>query len=160
MLQVQKTLDLPVHELAEILAESKMAGFRMIDRLINDWMTGVNRFDYPGEALFTAWQNDRIVGICGLNCDPYSDLSKTARVRHLYVMQDNRRQGVGRRLVHQVIQTAVLNFERLHVRTTDVIAAQFYQSLGFAPCNNEFVTHVLHLSSTHLSPADQDREQQ
>jgi GNAT superfamily N-acetyltransferase len=149
-LEIQRIRYLPTQEFTEILAESKMAGFRAIERLVTDWETGINRFDRPGEALFIARQGDRILGVCGLNRDPYINSSQIGRVRRLYVMQDNRRQGIGRTLVHQVIEVAKLSFDWLHVRTANSIAAQFYQSLGFMPCHSESATHTLNLITTRL----------
>jgi ribosomal protein S18 acetylase RimI-like enzyme len=64
-------------------------------------------------------------------------------------MQDNRRQGIGQILVNRVIEVAKLSFDRLHVRITNPIAAQFYQSLGFMPCHDESATHTLNLTTTH-----------
>lgn len=148
--EVQRIRHLPIQEFTEMLAESKTTGFRAIERLVTDWETDVNRFNRPGEALFIARQDDRIFGVCGLNCDPYIDSSRTGRVRRLYVMQNNRRQGIGRTLVHQIIEVAKLSFDRLHVRTTNPIAAQFYQSLGFMPCHDESATHTLNLITTRL----------
>lgn len=156
MAEVQRIRHLPIQEFTEMLAESKMAGFRAIERLITDWETGINRFDRPGEALFIARQcapqsgsgSDRILGVCGLNRDPYTDSNQIGRVRRLYVMQDSRCQGTGRTLVHQIIEVAKLSFDRLHVRTTNPIAAQFYQSLGFMLCHDESATHTLNLITT------------
>jgi ribosomal protein S18 acetylase RimI-like enzyme len=148
VLEIQRIRSLPTQEFTEMLAESKIAGFRAIERLVTDWKTGVNRFDRPGEALFIARQGDRILGVCGLNRDPYINSSQIGRVRRLYVMQDSRRQGIGRTLVHQVIEVAKLSFDWLHVRTTNPIAAQFYQSLGFMPCHDESATHSLNLTTT------------
>lgn len=155
-LEIQRIRYFPTQEFTEILAESRMAGCRAIDRLITDWETGANRFDRPGEALFITRQgapqsgsgSDRILGVCGLNRDPYINSSQIGRVRRLYVMQDSRRQGIGRTLVHQVIEVAKLSFNWLHVRTTNPIAAQFYQSLGFMPCHSESATHTLDLITT------------
>jgi GNAT superfamily N-acetyltransferase len=147
-LEIQRIRYLPTQEFTEMLAESKMVGFRAIDRLITDWETGANRFDRRGEALFIVRQGDRILGVCGLNYDPYIDSSQIGRVRRLYVMQDSRRQGIGRTLVHQIIEVAKLSFNRLHVRTTNPIAAQFYQSLGFMACHCESATHTLNLITT------------
>lgn len=150
MAEVQRIRHLPIQEFTEMLAESKMAGFRAIERLVTDWETSINRFNRPGEALFIARQGDRILGVCGLNCDPYIDSSQIGRVRRLYVMQNSRRQGIGRALVHQVIEVAKLSFDRLDVRTTNPVAAQFYQSLGFMPCHCESATHTLNLITTRL----------
>lgn len=149
MAEVQRIRHLPIQEFTEMLAESKMAGFRAIERLVTDWETGINRFDRPGEALFIARKGDLILGVCGLNRDPYIDSNQIGRVRRLYVMQDNRRQGIGQTLVHQIIEVAKLSFDRLHVRTTNPIAVQFYQSLGFMLCHDESATHTLNLTTTH-----------
>jgi ribosomal protein S18 acetylase RimI-like enzyme len=149
-LEVQRIRDLPRQEFAEMLTESKTAGFRAIDRLVTDWETGANHFDCPGEALFIARRDNRILGVCGLNRDPYIHFSKVGRVRRLYVMQDSRRQGIGRRLTHQIIEVAEQSFDWLHVRTTNPIAAEFYQSLGFMTCRSQLVTHTLDLTTTHL----------
>lgn len=149
-IQIQKISDLPVQELSEMLVESQMAGFRAIDRLIKDWMTEVNRFDRLGEVLLLAWQADRVVGVCGLNQDPYVNLNKIGRVRRLYVMQDSRRQGIGRMLIHQIIRAAKPSFDGLHVRTTNPVAAQFYRAIGFTTCNDKLVTHALNLATVQL----------
>jgi N-acetylglutamate synthase-like GNAT family acetyltransferase len=153
--EVQRIQYLPIQEFTEMLAESKTTGFRAIERLVTDWETGVNRFDRPGEALFIARQgapqsgsgSDRILGVCGLNRDPYINSSQIGRVRRLYVMQDSRCQGIGRTLVHQIIEVAKLSFDRLHVRTTNPVTAQFYQSLSFMPCHSESATHTLNLTT-------------
>lgn len=150
MLQVQRTLELPIRTLAEMLAESKADGYRAIDRLINDWLSAANRFDRPGEVLFIARQDKRIVGVCGLNHDPYANSIRIGRVRRLYVMQDSRRQGIGRVLVDNVIRAAKPSFDWLHVRTSNPIAAQFYQSLSFTACSHELATHTLNLTTPYL----------
>lgn len=146
--EVQRIRHLPIQEFTEMLAESKTAGFRAIERLITDWETEVNRFDRPGEALFIVRKSDRILGVCGVNCHPYIDSSQIGRVRRLYVMQENRRQGIGRTLVHEIIEVAKLSFDWLHVRTTNPVAAQFYQSLGFMLSHCESATHTLNLITT------------
>jgi len=173
-LQVQKIHQLPFVCLTDLVRESQESDFRAMQRLVDDWNLGTNRFDRLGEALFVAqfldrdWQN-RIVGVCGLNIDPYlhpccpapwidSSVTTTAtkqvvgRVRRLYVMQLYRRQGIGRALVERIITEARLSFSRLHVRTDSKIADRFYRSLGFVVCpDNPYVSHSLNLSKLDLS---------
>ena len=133
-LKIEKIQALPLDHLAELIQESKQTGFNAIQRLITNWASGANRFNRPGEAFFIAWQLSQIVGVCGLNIDPYTNAPNIGRVRHLYVMLAYRRQGIGRALVQRVITTAQPNFAQLHVRTYSQIADQFYRSLGFTPC--------------------------
>src|SRR5262249_41338641 len=85
-----------------MVAESERAGYRFVRRLADEWADGANRFDRPGEVLFAAWMEGRLIGACGLNVDPYTRAPGVGRGRHLYVLTDYRRSGVGRRLVeHQ-----------------------------------------------------------
>jgi ribosomal protein S18 acetylase RimI-like enzyme len=143
---IYKAQDFSLDRLDAMIAESKSFGFRAIQRFADEWSSGANRFDRPGEALFIAKQNHQVVGICGLNIDPYAQSSAVGRVRRLYVMRNYRRRGIGRTLVRQVIAEAYLSFDRLHVRTDDPIADQFYQSLNFIPhLGNEYYTHWLNL---------------
>jgi GNAT superfamily N-acetyltransferase len=115
----------------------------MVRRLVDEWETGANRFDKPGEALFGAWLDGRLVGVCGLNVDPFADDEHTGRVRHLYVLPDFRRRGIGRRLVLQVMKTAHGRFDDLRLRTNEPDAARLYEALGFRflPDSND-CTHM------------------
>jgi GNAT superfamily N-acetyltransferase len=88
--------------LAALLAESEQAGWRFLRRLTDEWAVGLNRFNGPGEAVFAAWTNGQLVGICGLNVDPYAGDSRVGRVRHLYIRAECRRRGLGRQLVQTV----------------------------------------------------------
>src|SRR5206468_13009060 len=93
--------------------------------------SGANRLGRPGEALFAARMDGRLIGACGLNVDPYTPAPGVGRVRHLYVLTDYRRLGVGRRLVEQVLDAASGRFERLRLSTQNPAAAQLYEQLGF-----------------------------
>ena len=90
-----------------------------------------------------------VVGLCGLNVDPYTAEGRVGRVRHLYVMEASRRHGIGRRLVAEVIAAARDSFDRLRLRTANPEAARLYEGLGFAPCAGEAdCTHALDLRVT------------
>jgi len=114
-----------------LVAESERAGYGFVRRLAHEWASGANRFDRPGEALFAARMDGRLIGACGLNVDPYTPAPGVGRVRHLYVLTDYRRLGVGRRLVEQVLDAARGRFERLRLSTQNPAAAQLYERLGF-----------------------------
>jgi len=121
----------PTDRLAGLLAESEQQGFRFVRRLVQEWESGDNRFDRPGEALFVARVGVDVVGVCGLSEDPYTGDPKVGRVRHLYVLVPHRRSGVGEQLVADVLEAARGRFERLHLRTTNPTAARLYERLGF-----------------------------
>jgi GNAT superfamily N-acetyltransferase len=129
-----------------LVEESEAEGVFPLTRLVDGWQAGRNRFDRPGEALFAAVENGRLLGVCGLNRDPYLDDPHVGRVRHLYVAHAARGRGVGGRLVRAVIDAARDRFQRLRLRTDCPIAARFYQSLGFEPVDEEsHATHALSL---------------
>jgi GNAT superfamily N-acetyltransferase len=143
---IERLEELPPDGLAELATESERSGFRFVRRLVAEWAAGVNRFDRPGEALFAAVAGGRVVGVCGLNVDPYGAGPRVGRVRRLYVLAAHRRAGVGRRLVAEVVKAARGVFDRLHLRTESPEAAGFYERLGFRPCPGEDAcTHVLDL---------------
>jgi len=132
--------------LTELVVESEAAGFRFVRRLVDDWLSGCNRFHGDGEALFTAIVDDRVIGVCGLNVDPYAGDATVGRVRHLYVMTAFRNQGVGRRLVEKVIAAARGRFRFLRLRTDSEAAGRFYESVGFRACAAKDFTHALNIA--------------
>jgi GNAT superfamily N-acetyltransferase len=138
---------LSLDRFAVLLAESEASGYRFLRRVIDEWERGVNRFTRSGEALFTAAIDDRLVGVCGLNIDPYLDDPRVGRVRNVYVLAECRRRGIGRRLVEQAITSARGNFDRLRLRAEESGPARLYESLGFMPCSGvPNCTHILELN--------------
>jgi ribosomal protein S18 acetylase RimI-like enzyme len=136
----------PADCLAALIAESGQHGLRFVRRLADEWASGVNRFDRPGEALFVARSAGEIVGVCGLNVDPYETGREVGRVRHLYVLRAHRHRGIGERLVTAIVQAARGPFRRLRLRTQNPEAARLYERLGFrAVVDAADCTHVMEL---------------
>lgn len=144
---IERLVELTPDRVEALLAESEAAGSRIVRRLVDEWADGTNRFDRSGEAAFGAWAAGRLVGVCGLNVDPYADDRRVGRVRHLYVLAAMRRRGVGRQLVLRVIETAGARFESLRLRTNNEAAARLYASMGFREHRGmgEY-THVMELA--------------
>ncbi|WP_458462450.1 GNAT family N-acetyltransferase [Paenibacillus sp.] len=140
-------------DLVAMLAESSSEGFRHIERLIHEYETGINTFEQEDEALFECRMHDKVVGICGLNRDPYSEVNDTGRIRRLYVMREFRRHGVGRSLMDAVIQKAENHYARLVLYTDQSVAGSFYHNLGFREVTSmEKITHVLELGEKEDGP--------
>ncbi len=144
---IEQLHDLPLDRICDLLAESEAAGSRIVRRLVDEWADRTNRFDRSGEALFAAWVAGRLVGVCGLNVDPYARDDRVGRVRHLYVLTPFRERGVGRQLVAHIIDFAGRRFESLRLRTNNEAAARLYVALGFRACEaaGEY-THVVELA--------------
>ena len=119
--------------IGDLVRESEREGFGMLRRLVKEWTCGANRFAQPGEALFAVRIDSRIVGICGLNLDPFAENERVGRVRRLYVAPGLRRRGIGSALVRAVIDAARGRFDQLRLLTREPTAAAFYESLGFQP---------------------------
>jgi len=138
--------DLTSPDVSVLVAESEHAGLRLVRRLVDEWRDGTNRFDRAGEALFGAWVDGRLVGVCGLNVDPYARDPKVGRVRHLYVLVDSRRLGVARALMAETLAAARGRFPTLRLSTSNPAAAKLYESLGFHPVTEDHCTHLLSLT--------------
>jgi GNAT superfamily N-acetyltransferase len=137
---------------ADLLADDQRAGTRFVRRLLDEWTSGANRFDGPGEVLFGAWVGEALAGVCGLTADPYAASERVGRVRRLYVAATFRRLGVGRALVLEVIKAAHGRFDRLRLRTTNPDAAHLYEALGFRPATDAVDhTHVMDLEAARVT---------
>lgn len=145
--RIVRLFDLPLSDIHPLVVESRAQNHHFVDRLIDEYVDGSNRFDQPGEALYAAYVGDQMVGVGGLNVDPYIGDSGAGRVRHLYVLADWRGRGVGRRLMDEIVDQGRRHFSMLTLRTFNPDAAQFYVATGFdAVSDVESVTHRLVLT--------------
>jgi GNAT superfamily N-acetyltransferase len=136
-----------------LVEESFSQGFRFVDRLIREYHSGFNRFDKSGEVLLIVSIEGAVVGIGGLNRDPYFNDPKIGRLRHLYVESAWRRHGVGSLLVNQIIYETDRHYQLLTLRTNTLAADKFYQKSGFKTHPNwEHTTHHLQLSRMEYYP--------
>jgi GNAT superfamily N-acetyltransferase len=145
MTTIVRIADLELDTLQKLRVESSREGFKFMVRLCDEWASGANRFNQPGEALFVAVADGQVVGVCGLNCDPYARDPRIGRVRRLYVAPAHRHRGVGRVLLETVVTHARGHFSRLRVRTE--AGGDFYTAHGFQrTALDPEVTHVLELT--------------
>jgi GNAT superfamily N-acetyltransferase len=126
-------------------AEARSEGHQLLDRLVEEWRSGVNRFALPGERLLGAVAADRLVAIGGLNRDPWVGDPSVGRLRRLYVAADRRGEGVGRLLVEALLADAREAFGEVRLRTGSPDAARFYLRLGFSAFDDPQSTHRIAL---------------
>lgn len=125
------------------MVAANLEGFKPIQWLRDDWEAGTNRFSQPGEAFYTARMERRLVGVCGVNQDPFAQEAKIARLRRLYVIPELRRRGIGRQLVKRALEDAAKYFEVIRLRTVDPNSAAFFEAVGFTKVKgDESATHL------------------
>jgi len=135
-------------DLDELIEISLEEGHGLLQRLRQEWGDGSNRFDQPGELLLEARLGPRLVGIGGLNRDPYLSNPEVGRIRHVYVHSAVQRSGVGRALVSALLEHAGGRFEVVRLRTFTEEASRFYEALGFTAAPDEpDATHRVVLDS-------------
>lgn len=129
---INRMNELPSDISSELLQASIEEDFAPIQWLIEHWREGQNQFSLPGEALYEARHGDRLIGVCGINQDPYVDSKlRLGRIRRLYVLPEFRRQGAGRKLVLRAIEEAHSHFSEINLRTLDKQSAKFFEAIGF-----------------------------
>ena len=124
----------------QLLADSRAGNHKILVHFEENWRSGANVFARRGEIMLGAWDGDTLVATCGRNVDPYDPNPKAGRVRHLYVAQNHRRQGIGELLIAAIRADAAHYFDYLNTNAPEPAFA-FYIHLGFEPLNDEYGTH-------------------
>jgi GNAT superfamily N-acetyltransferase len=137
-------LRLPHPDWDGLEADAEREGHAFVRRTRIEWNEGRNQFEHPGECFSGAFVDNGLVGIGGLNIDPYAGRATVGRLRHVYVRPEARRLGVGMAIVTRAIEHAKsAGFEPLRLRTKNPDAADFYEAIGFSTIKDAFATHML-----------------
>jgi GNAT superfamily N-acetyltransferase len=131
-LTVVRMQSLSAEAMRPLLDEGLRQGFRFVQTLLDEYESGVNRFDTEDAALFGVYEADRLIGVGGVQRDPYLNRADVGRVRHVYVLNAYRRQGVGKRILDALIEHAGEHYTLLTLRTPTVAASAFYEAIGFS----------------------------
>jgi GNAT superfamily N-acetyltransferase len=126
-----------------LLYESKREGHELVQKTIDDWNNNANKFDGNGEKLWGLLSDTELVGIGGLNRDPYTTEPNIGRVRHLYIRESYRRKGLATLMMKAIVDRAQQHFAMLRLFTGSPVAAEFYETLGFQKIQGYKVTHAL-----------------
>jgi GNAT superfamily N-acetyltransferase len=133
-------------EIESLIQISEKEGFNFLSRMRNKWNTEESQFDKTGEAYFGYFINEKLVGVGGINQDPYQPGTSTGRVRHFYVHPEFRRKGIGAAILKKVVRVGCEYFNRLRLRTLNPEANHFYEAFGFSQVLDESATHELKCS--------------
>ena len=142
-----RKIELPFRGIQAMQDDARQEGVSFIDRLVDEWASGANRFDGPGEVLCGVVADGLLVGVGGLNRDPFVTHPEIGRIRRVYVRPGWRHQGLATALVRALIDRARGAFRAVRLRAETPYAAGLYESLGFLRLDDPEATHVLPLTS-------------
>lgn len=131
-IDLRKITDLKSVDVSKLVEESEAEGYRFLRRLVNQYEDSTNTFDKEGEVLYGVWDHDQLVAIGGLNRDPYSTKEGVGRLRRFYISQNARRQGIGTKLLKEILNYGRGHFKEIVVRTDSSMADAFYRANGFS----------------------------
>jgi ribosomal protein S18 acetylase RimI-like enzyme len=144
-MKLERVTQLELHELDGLVVRSLEEGFKFVQRLRDEYVSGINRFDQPGEALLLARDENEVIAVIGLNLDPQGQPG-VMRVRRFYVLPELRGHGLGRKMLLEVIELArAAHAKVLELRTSNPQAARFYERNGFQTLNSSHASHRLEL---------------
>jgi len=133
----------PAAPIKGLLAESEQEGFRFVRRAQEEWLSGANTFSQEGEALFAVFDEARLLAIGGIN----RESDRQGRLRRFYVRREERRKGIGRQLVLQVLDFASRYYSQVGLRCDTTAADRFYVAVGFSRTDSDpRLTHVIELN--------------
>ncbi len=131
--------------LSSLVKDRTAIDFSFVKSAFDEWISGKNRFDRKGEILLGVFAGDECAGICGLNIDPYAEDLRLGRVRHLFICEAYRRQGLGQQLLTSIIEQASENFDRIRLYTDSKAAAALYEKTGFRKSFRFKESHIMDL---------------
>ena len=150
MEQLTTIRELEVCDWEEILRVSLDEGYNRVNRLLEDFRAGRNRFDSPGETLLAHVHDNSVVAVCGLNREEETCFRMAGRmagrIRRLYVVPALRGKGLARSLVEGLISFAFGHHNTITVNVGKLPSRTFYEHLGFSPVEHPHITHVKQLT--------------
>lgn len=150
--RIQAIESLTHDDLFPLLSASLSEGYGFVQKLWEEYRSGANRYDRDGAALLGGYVDDKLCAIGGLHRDPYLNQPDIGRIRHLYVLPNVRRMGIGRQLVTALIEHSRAHFRILTLRTPTQHGDAFYRALGFN-------TQPLYAKATHWLALDLDHDE-
>lgn len=153
--EIKEITDLKQVDVSKLVEESEAEGYRFLRRLVDQYEDGSNTFNKAGEVLYGVWDHhNHLVALGGLNRDPYSTKEGIGRLRRFYISASARRQGIGTKLLQQLLKDAHGHFHELVVRTDSSAADAFYRANGFSgDLGLPDATHGIVLEQEHRKKA-------
>ncbi|WP_219375865.1 GNAT family N-acetyltransferase [Bacillus mycoides] len=135
-IQIKRIGDLLKYEIDHLIEESTKEGFNFLIKLINEYESKRNAFSKTGECLYGIFRGDTLIGIGGLNQDPYTKDNKIGRLRRFYISKDYRRIGLGKLLLKKLLSRAEKYFHVVVLHSDTKQGDEFYSANGFVKSGN------------------------
>ena len=109
---IDKAEQLPT-QIQELAKQAQKEGFQFVDRLIEEYESGKNRFNQPGEFLLFVYDDEKLIACGGLNQQWNENEidNRIGRVRRFYVLPKYRKHGVGKQLLQHLEKMLVQIFQ-------------------------------------------------
>lgn len=131
-MHIQDIRPLTLELLRPLLDASTAEGYTFVQKLWDEYQSGVNSFSEQGALLLGGFIAGHFVAIGGVHPDPYLQNPAVGRIRHVYVLPESRRSGIGRALVQALIGRTSHCFSTFTLRTMTAHGQAFYEALGFS----------------------------
>ena len=133
--------------------KAKDEGFYFLIKLISEYENKINTFNKTGECLYGIFHGEKLIGIGGLNEDPYTENNKIGRLRRFYITKDYRRIGLGNLLLKRLLYHAEKYFKVVVLHTDTKQGDAFYIANGFVKGNylKDLVTIKYYISKKETS---------
>ncbi|CAI8830782.1 MULTISPECIES: GNAT family N-acetyltransferase [Priestia] len=150
-MKIIKLTYLAKRDIKELLTESQEEGFFFFTKLVAEYKNRQNVFNKTGERLWGVYgEQNKLIGVAGLNQNSYSQYANAGRVRRFYVSAQFRIKGIGKRLLKAVIHYAENSYDSLVLYTDTDEAKLFYERNGFKRVYNQHkITHEYKLKNVH-----------
>ncbi|MRR42303.1 GNAT family N-acetyltransferase [Bacillus anthracis] len=130
-IHIQQIEDLMIYESDYLVQERKDEGFYFLIKIISEYEKKINTCNKTGECLYGIFQGEKLIGIGGLNADPYTENNKIGRLRRFYIAKDYRRIGLGKLLLNKLLSHAEKYFKVVVLHTDTKQGDVFYTANGF-----------------------------
>lgn len=120
------------NEFEPLIKRSTEEGYNFVQKLWDEYQSGDNDFRGTGDVLLGIYQDDQLIGVGGVHRDPYLNQPTIGRIRHVYVLPEHRRGGIGKALVEALVAHGTAYFNTFTLRTMTDHGRAFYEALGFS----------------------------
>lgn len=132
MTEIHQISPLTLEMLRPLIEPSLAEGYHFVQKLWDEYDSGKVTFMGEGETLLGGYIGVKLVAIGGIHADPYLNQPHIGRIRHVYVLPEHRRTGIGKQLVLALIESASATFTTVTLRTPTNHGQAFYKAIGFS----------------------------